>query len=221
MALVAQATLPAGLRSGKDKMEQVGPLSPMALIASFGYLVACLAAFGAAFFLQAKAGGDSRNPNQIVRQVKAWLVVGGSFVLFLVMRVLQVEDRLRSAGRAMVIQEHGYSKRWDWQAPAAALLVILIFTALFFMWVRRSRSKGRHAQLPMTVRLAFAAVGAMFVLIMLRLVSLHAIDSILYRGPHLNWLVDTGSTVVVILTGIVAAVQGRKPTKPVGRSRTR
>lgn len=141
--------------------------------------------------------------------------------MFLFMRVLQVEDRLRSAGRAWIMEQHGYSKRWDWQAPAAALLVVLIFAALFFIWARRSRRKEKHAQFPQMLRVALVAVGAMVVLILLRLISLHAIDSVLYRGPHLNWVVDTASTVVVILSGIVSAVQKPQPVSRIDCPRTR
>lgn len=203
-------------------MEQVGPLSPMAIIASLGYLGASLAAFVAAFFAHAKSGRIERQPNHMSRICKAWLAVGGSFVLFLALRVLQVEDRLRSAGRAMVMQEHAYSKRWDWQAPTAALVVALTFMIVAYLWLRRSKRSNVEPQLPVTVRLALAAVGAMIVLIMLRLVSLHAIDSILYRGPHLNWVVDSAATVVVILTGAVSVVLPRShPTKPARHSRTR
>ncbi|MGV3512584.1 MAG: hypothetical protein ACO1OX_11355 [Novosphingobium sp.] len=202
-------------------MDKVGPLSPMSLIASVGYLGACLAAIIAASVIHARARGDGRRSTDMIRHAKGWLVVGGSFFLFLIMRIAQVEDRLRSAGRAWIMVEHGYSKRWDWQAPAAALLVVLIFAALFFMWVRRGRRQDKHAPFPQMQRLAFAAVGAMVVLILLRLVSLHAIDSVLYHGPHLNWVVDTASTVVVMLAGIVSAVQKPRPARRVNRSRTR
>lgn len=210
-----------GLRLGKGRMDKVGPLSPMALIASFGYLGACLAAFVAAFVAFARARHRRQVPNPMHREGKAWTVIGSSFAVFLFMRVLQIEDRLRGAGRAWIMQDHAYSRRWDWQAPAAAFAVVLIFTTLLLVRFRRMQRGTLQAQWPRTLQLAFVAVGAMIVLIVFRLVSLHSIDSVLYRGPHLNWVVDTASTVMVIITGFVSVA--KKPTveRPDVRSRRR
>lgn len=200
-------------------METVGPLSPMALIASFGYLVAGLAACVAAVATFRRARSHGRHAAALIRDTKAWSAVCCSFGIFFFMRVLQVEDRFRSIARGWLMEEHGYSKRWDWQAPAAALLVLVISAALFVIWLRRGQRRERNPRLPMALRLALGAVGTMIVLIMLRLVSLHAIDTILYRGPRLNWVLDTANTVTVILTGAVTVIREIRPKKPYTRAR--
>ena len=50
---------------------------------------------------------------------------------------------------------------------------------------------------PVLAVLAGLACAAMILLILLRLVSLHMLDALLYRGPRLNWFADIGATLAV------------------------
>jgi hypothetical protein len=74
----------------------------------------------------------------------------------------------------------------------AILLVLLAFALLVRTWVR-SRGEWRRQALGIAQLASFAMLG----LIALRMISLHAVDSLLYGGLRLNWWLDIGLSLLV------------------------
>jgi len=67
-----------------------------------------------------------------------------------------------------------------------------IFAAWFYRTVRKRRSRPGIA-----VMVALGSAGGMIFLLMLRMVSFHPIDRLLY-GLKLNWVVDIGTSLAVL-----------------------
>ena len=76
-------------------------------------------------------------------------------------------------------------------------VVICVMGALGFTWIYRARTlvKGRRN---IATLIAQASGGAMLVLVVLRLISLHAIDRVLYGTFKINWIGDVGTSLLVL-----------------------
>lgn len=159
------------------------------LIASFCYVVVTALCGHAA--LQVRGLGDYPGRQ---KAISSWALCGTLFLILSVMRALNLEEVLRDLLRESLLLAGDYRERRDLQAPlaAAAVVVTLVFAGLAF------RAGGdRRRRSTIAVRAARLASVGMIGLLGLRLISLHAVDRLLYRGPHLNWLFDIGATLCV------------------------
>lgn len=130
-----------------------------------------------------------------------WIGVGAFFICIVAMRFFGIEESFRTNLRAYLIDNNKYFSRWEVQAPAAAVAFTVIFagiTALFFLHPARRPPVARRSRVMLAQWLADLAVTAMSALIVLRMISLHSIDALLYHGLHLNWMVDVGSTALAL-----------------------
>ncbi|MBF9150794.1 hypothetical protein [Novosphingobium jiangmenense] len=130
---------------------------------------------------------------------RVWLFAGVLFLLLAVSRQLGLEEALRAAMRGELRAERAYDDRWDIQSITAAILVVVASLSAMAgaVWTWRSGILQRPGLSRITL-LAVISCGAMLMLVALRMVSMHIIDSVLYRGPRLNWIVDIGSTLAVL-----------------------
>lgn len=162
-----------------------GP-SLLSLSGTLVYLA--VAAVSALAFAQA---GKGKRPAE---ERRLWMVACTCFVLLAIVRICNAEEVFRDMLRSVLVQDGAYEERRDIQGPIVAVAILTSFAVLFALsgvW-RRTRSR-----LEFSLKWARMGLAAMAALVALRLISFHQLDALLYRGPHLNWIVDLGSSLVV------------------------
>jgi hypothetical protein len=125
-----------------------------------------------------------------------WLLLAVLFAGFAVLRIFEVEDLVRDAVRQSLRDDGDYSARRSVQGPIAAGMLMLVGVgamAALYRWGRALHGRRNRARI-----FASLAALAMLLLIALRMISLHAVDALLYGPVKLNWLVDLGASLVVL-----------------------
>ncbi|WP_298282183.1 hypothetical protein [Novosphingobium sp.] len=171
-------------------------------IAVILYLVAATLAFWAALAAIEKAGGKADRKTGCVRAPawhgRMWLIIAALFVALAISRQFGIEEALRIWLRGGLQADGVYQQRREYQAILASLIIVI--TSLGAMGGFALMVKGgmlRRSGPSRIVVFAILAACTMVMLVILRLVSLHMLDVLLFRGPRLNWLLDIGSTFVV------------------------
>ena len=131
-----------------------------------------------------------------------WLFAGAFFVALAAMRLGGAEDAVRGLLRGWLVADGEYGSRRAIQGPIVALVMCALIAIA--VWTRAASRAGGGGPAGAAIRWARRGVAAMAVLIVLRLISFHPIDVLLYRQLHLNWIVDIGSTVLVAACAIVS-----------------
>jgi hypothetical protein len=160
--------------------------------------LACLLAMGRA---------TRRGRGRGLAELRHWAGCAAFFVALATARIFDVEERGRSTLRALAQDANLYANRWSWQAPLAAIATLgaIVLLALAIRTFPGAKSKKRLA-----IWISRQAVLAFVTLFAMRMISLHAIDSLLYAGPiRLNWLLDGGLTLTVLIAAVVYAL-GRR-----------
>jgi len=128
-------------------------------------------------------------------EARLWLVASGFFLGCALSRLLMLESSVRHWGKSIFLESFAYGDRASFQATLAALAVLGFATLIVFTFRRNEDPASRqHRQSLLVAKLAMLGMVG---LIALRLVSYHPIDSLLYRGLHLNWALDIGLSVAV------------------------
>lgn len=150
------------------------------------YLVVMLTALGATF-----AAARYRQQGWHLR---VWIIIALLFLLFAALRGLGLEEAWRDELRMMMRADGAYASRRDIQRPLASI-VIAFAGAGAFIWAYRgfSRVRGRRNVAAMV---AVGSALAMTALIVLRLISLHPVDALLYGPFKLNWIIDIGASMI-------------------------
>lgn len=143
------------------------------------------------------------------RHAHFWLVVAGIIGIATLYRLTGLEyliaDTLRAAARADGV----YGARRPVQAVLTSFIVLLAAGAIVIAIRRRQALSG--------LVLPTLALAGYLLLCLLRIISLHFVDAILYRGPlHLNWLAEGGVLAVLGTSAAIAWWQAR----PGGRLRS-
>lgn len=130
----------------------------------------------------------------------AWAGLAVLFVLLLVFRIMNAEAMIREYFRACLWAAGDYERRRDFQRPiVAGLILVAGFSGLWWITlIYRSLTDRRN----LAVLLALSAGAGMVVLLAMRLVSLHAIDALLYGPAKLNWVADAGLSCIVASAAI-------------------
>lgn len=127
---------------------------------------------------------------------RSWIILGAVFVLLAASRMLSVEDILREGLRDMLRADELYEARRAIQWPIA--IVVLSVLAMVAVWRARTFAATRSRR-GRTVRLAQFATYGMVGLIVLRMISLGPIDHFLNGPLKLNWILDMGFSLAVLL----------------------
>lgn len=127
-----------------------------------------------------------------------WLGLVALFVLLIVTRLLSLEDLLRAEFRDALKGADAYASRRTLQAGLTLVLIVAILaTAIAVM--RRVKGQLRSKRARAVILAALAGAG-MVGLVMLRLISHHATDALLYGPLKLNWIGDIGLAAIVLLS---------------------
>lgn len=116
-----------------------------------------------------------------------WWLVAGLFLLLAAWRIgegeIWIQDRLREWSRARGF----YGERRDLQMPLTLAGVLAALAAVAWKWRHGLGARSEIAKLAALALTGFSIIRA---------ISLHAIDALLYQpGPvHINYLVDGGLT---------------------------
>jgi hypothetical protein len=126
----------------------------------------------------------------------AWLAIAFLFLTFAVLRITGFEDWVRGDLRLALFDENTYEQRRSLQKPLFAVVFMLAAggAAGLFYFV----ANGVQGRRSFAVILAMGCTGGMLFLLLLRLLSLHSVDQLLYGSFKINWLVDVGMSVAVL-----------------------
>ena len=124
-----------------------------------------------------------------------WVVIACLFVVLAISRWFSIEDRADDWLRDLARSRQLYDGRTVWQGPLTVMIVGLAMAGAA-LGVRQISATGRTAAHRFLV-IARLAAFAMIALIIVRLISMHPVDSLLYGDFRLNWLIDMGITLAV------------------------
>jgi hypothetical protein len=134
------------------------------------------------------------------RQIR-WHLVGWSalallFGVLAAMRVFAIEELLREELRLLLRAEGTYDNRRALQGPVFAALFIAAAVIGGFWTFHISRTiRGRRN---IAAMVAIASGSTLVFLMMMRIVSLHSVDQLLYGPLKLNWIIDLGASTIVL-----------------------
>lgn len=137
---------------------------------------------------------------QISWHVATWGMIAVLFLTLAMMRMFAFEDLLREELRLALRVEGTYDDRRALQGPlfAALFVVAAVITGVWFYHVSRTIHGRRNIA---TMIAAGCALGMIF-LVLVRIVSLHSVDYLLYGPFKLNWIIDLGASVAVMACGV-------------------
>lgn len=165
----------------------------------FGHSILNLAAsgiYGCVLIMCLAAAITARGSRQLPGHVWTWLVLALFFAALVPLRLFEIEETVRDSLRAALRAEGNYRERRDIQGPIVAAIIMLVGAgalALLYRTTRNVRGRRNVARVA-----ALVAALAMLVLITLRMISLHAIDALLYGPVKLNWVIDLGASLTVL-----------------------
>lgn len=151
----------------------------------------CLVAFSCAL-----AAGIALRHRQMPWHLRIWMILAVLFVVLAIFRVFAIEEILREYWRFELHLKGTYEERRDFQRPIVAAIIIVGATTAGWWIFRVARNIRGRRNIAITV--AKVSGAAMAVLLALRLISLHAIDALLYGPAKLNWIVDIGASLLVL-----------------------
>jgi hypothetical protein len=166
--------------------------SPLGLTAAGIYFIALLACTTASVVASAQ--------KQSTGHVRNWALIALVFLGLIVSRAFDIEENLRQDLRNSLRLRETYDGRHDIQRPIAAG-VVTVASALGF-WMTYHFAQHTRGRRNISMVLAIFAALAMIALLALRIVSLHAVDAVLYGPLKLNWITDVGASFVVIAAAL-------------------
>lgn len=175
---------------GFHMMQISGLLANIAAMLYLAVGIVCARAF-----LAARSGVGGTRPPAFHGRV--WLIAGLVFFAAAALRRFGFEEDLRIWLRGGLRAERLYQERRDFQSIIASVAIVLATLAGMGGFALMLRSGVLQRKGPSRIAaIAGLACAGMVLLVLLRLVSLHMIDMLLYRGPRLNWFIDIGTTVI-------------------------
>lgn len=132
--------------------------------------------------------------------VWGWSAMAVLFVTLAAFRVFALEELLREELRDLLRGRGAYDDRRAIQGPIfAALFVSAAFLGGFWA-VRTARTISGRRNIAMAI--AIGCGCTLILLNMLRIVSLHSVDTLLYGPLKLNWVIDLGASALVLACGV-------------------
>ena len=175
----------------------------------YGFVVAaCLA-----------AAAQSHAHHQQPWHAKTWGVIALLFAALIVSRLLNIEEIVRADLRDWLRTEDMLDGRRVWQRWLIAGAIFIVASAgLFAAYRIIGRVTGRRN---ISVAIAAGCSGIMLCVIALRLISLHAMDRLLYGPLKLNWVGDIGTSAAIIVVAAYYVWVIRQPRRTSPRQERR
>ena len=148
----------------------------------------------------AAAATTAIRQRQLPGHWRTWLIISLFFSILIVLRLVAAEEWMRDYLRGSLKEAVGYDDRRSVQAPIVAAIFAIAGTAAFLLFYRWTKIVKGRRNLARVV--AVAAALSMVCLIGLRMTSLHMVDGLLYGPAKLNWVIDLGASLVVIIAAI-------------------
>ena len=145
--------------------------------------------------LCAQAFVTGRRLDRINRKSLWWAIFALLFVLLAALRLSGLEEYWRNGTRNLLRKDGIYEIRRDVQAPLS-VIAILCCAALVALTVR-SHLRTRVGSPYRIIAYARFAAACLCGLVVLRVISFHAIDTLLYGPLKLNWVIDLGASLVI------------------------
>lgn len=138
-----------------------------------------------------------------------WLLLSVMFVLLAIARAWSFEDRARQFLRAELRSFVDYADRTAVQAP---LVLIVLLGTTFAAWLAWKYWPHNHpSKSERLIRIGQYAGLGFVPLFAMRLISLHAVDTLLYAAPFkLNWAIDGSLTLAVASAAILYVARVRQ-----------
>lgn len=168
-----------------------GTVSHLSLIAAGLY------AFVAVSCAAAAATAVSRRQRHW--HIYAWTALSALFCGLMISRIAGFEELARSMLREELRGGGAYEGRRDFQTRIVAMLLSVGAIGALIWFYRAGRAL--HGRRNMATIAALGAGAGMLLLIALRLISLHAIDKILFGPLKINWFADLGISVLIMTAG--------------------
>jgi len=152
-------------------------------------MLACLAA--AATALRQRQGSG---------HLRTWLMLALFFAVLIALRLVNAEEWLRAILRDYLRISGHYGDRRSLQAPLVVVILTIAGVGAIFAlqrWTRNLRGRRNVARLA-----GVLAAAAMVCLMALRIASLHMIDALLFGPLKLNWVIDIGVSLMVLVAAI-------------------
>lgn len=184
-------------------------LSILSLLAAGFYLLVSLACLAAARSQARQARSK--------RMAAEWALVAVFFLLLAVSRVFLIEDSAELLLREFLHRSQGYENRRPVQMMLTVAIVIIGFMTILLFGNSLSRIIRQQDQDRMLLKLVYLACFVMVLLIGARVVSLHAMDAVLYGPLKINYFVDIGSSLAVLICASIQLVR-RSGSRPDGRA---
>lgn len=147
------------------------------------------------------AAANAGKYRQPPAHVRMWGGIALVFALLALARIAGLEEMLRETFRNELRAEGGYDQRRALQRPLA-VAVILSMSALY-AWVLLRQLRAASGRRNLALLAANFAVATMIMLLGLRIVSLHQIDTLLYGPAKLNWVIDIGASLSVLAAAVL------------------
>lgn len=176
------------------------------------FSLAAAAFYGLVVVAALFAGRIAHAHRQQAWHVRCWLSVAALFVLLIILRVFDLEEIMRTDLRVLLAAEGLSQGRRAYQGIIIATLIALFAAAGLSLayWVSQRISGRRN----IAVALAGAGCVAMLTLILFRVISLHALDSLLFGPLKLNWFGDLGITFATLGSALFYAHHVRRIPEP-------
>ncbi len=177
--------------------------------------LACLA-YGLAAIVSLLAARTAHASGRGRGDMAVWLGGAALLSLLIVVRLADGEDIARGMLRGFAALEGFYNMRMAGQI--AALIVLGGLLALGWRKFQADLVVKRGSISAKFIRAAILAMFGFVLLYGLRVISLHAVDSVLYAGPlRLNWLLEAG--LVILLSGAAGLYLRHCRKHPKGNAR--
>jgi len=125
-----------------------------------------------------------------------WVMGAVFFLALATLRFTGIEAYVTNGLRGWLYEAGTYQDRRDIQRPLAAGAVVALSGALFFFYWKRPKPRaGPREWSKFWGMLGIVAMGGV---IAMRLISFHELDRLLYGPIKMNWILDIGSSALVM-----------------------
>lgn len=181
----------------------IEPPSMLSLVAA-GFYVIVVSAVAVALL-------TARKQRQQAWHSRVWMFVALVFLALAASRVFSLEDLLRAELRDWLRAEGAIAGRRVWQGYLiAGAIAATSAGGLFACYWASRRIRGRRN---LAVLVALGSTGAMLMLVAMRLISLHALDQLLFGPFKLNWIGDIGLSLAVLAASVFYVRILRQPRR--------